>query len=381
MQLKLLYEILVNQPQLLAPLISQLQDFMEVEDADERQENVTMFGDVFKDVKSLSPVLEQLLQNLIKRHRDIAPDIRVWFAELSGELLIKFEPMRDVLLEALKQMTTDKEDRVRKAVVDSVCASGLTDPALIPHELLTAIGDRIEDRKESVRQASQLGLSKLFMEHCAASWKECKALPAASKRYSWIPRKVIGVLRYKDGRLKHHFMDSLLHSVFLGGDSFSLLERARCLIGIFASLDEPAQDGLKRLLRTKRIWQGYVLQLLDTQNTVKTHSRENKMEYEHLLRKRTFQAQQIVKMLSLNTDVDKGTLEFIRILEHKNKDIRKWLSSLCSESGISYDDTRLAQKELARAIRTSVLGTDKKRSSKKRYRPQKRPTRSRLAAL
>jgi len=85
----------------------------------------------------------------------------------------------------------------------------------------------------------------------------------------------------------------------LGGDSFSLKERTRCLVGIYTSLDENARAGLELLLKKKKRWQDIMSRLLALQEVIKRSARENKEDYERLLNSRAVFAHQLVVELSL----------------------------------------------------------------------------------
>lgn len=82
------------------------------------------------------------------------------------------------------------------------------------------------------RKATE-SLADLFGQYCAPYWKEGQKMPKASKAFSWIPLKIVELLGLQnvpavlvEDALDRRLMDS----------SFSVQERARCLMGIYASL-------------------------------------------------------------------------------------------------------------------------------------------------
>jgi hypothetical protein len=271
----------------------------------------------------------------------------------------------------------DRDERVRKACIDSLCSAGLKDPELLSPELLVTLQKRAADKKEPVRHAAFAGLSKLFLTFCAESWKLCRPLPVASKRYSSIPKKLLSLFDQLVGRGDREisktlppFVDTLVHETFLGGNAFSLVERARCLVGIYASLDEDALKGFARLFVQKHNWQELVRKLLKVQAQIKEHDRKEKAEYERLCNIRVLLANELIHRLALCPDekaYEKTVKDLVKILDHKNNDLRKWLKLLCNDlSCLTYEKIGVTQTELARAIKVSLGSGNEKKGSRKK---------------
>ena len=228
-QLKLIYVLLVQQPQLLSATVMQLQQLMEVEDEEERLENITMFGDVFSSsgTKRTSPIYQQLFANLVKRCGDVSTDVRRLMAELLEDYLVNRVEFREHLSPWVNKLLIDRDDRVRKTAVHSLCQAGLIDPEILSPEILQNIAERSRDRREGVRQTALTGLAKLFKHHCSESWKLCRGLPIHAKRFSFIPRKLMSVLRSVNNQNSTQalipFMDQLMDQVSPQSDPITSL--------------------------------------------------------------------------------------------------------------------------------------------------------------
>lgn len=352
-QLEVVYELCAQNSPLMIPLHPDLQDLMETSDASERLKWVDVFGRVFTaDETGLAIKFPQLLLSFLKRFMDVDVNVRVKMAEYGHLLLVKHEAHRDAICDFLLQRTLDKDDRVRKAVCVSVCGAARDKPTAVSLNLLNAIGKRTLDKKVHVRQEAIEGMAQLFRVHCAEFWKNGEALPKVAKKFSWIPRKLI--LSTTDTTTK-----MLVEKVFdedVLDVHYSVQERTRCLIGIFASLEPRSKKSFLNLLQNKKHLQTLVNDLLDLEIELKKSSADDAVK-----RKRAVRVLEIVKQFTESNEDDKMPKKMTDLFNNKDKHTHKWLRTLASPLS-DYASLRLAQDELARAVSSAP---DKKAAKKK----------------
>jgi sister-chromatid-cohesion protein PDS5 len=354
-QLELVYELCVNCPELLISLHPNFQDLMEGEEAEERRKWVELFGRIFTASDALAAKFPQLLTSFTKRLSDIDVNVRSMAAEVSGQLLIKYPTHRGDLNKVLEERSMDKEEKVRNAVCKSVCTAALADVGTVELALLNALGKRTMDKKLAIRQSAIDGLAQLFREHCSEYWKLGQGLPKSVKKFAWIPKRLI-TSSYLDNTNRLLVSAALDEAVM--GIKFTVEERGRCMIGIYASFDEKNKQIFRSLLQRKVPAQECVRTLLDLRVQIK----ENQGD-ESFTKKQANKLHELASYLSAGETDAKIVKGLADMFASKDRNIRKWLAVLCDPLS-PYDELRSAQKELARSM--AVQTTKKKGQAPKK---------------
>ncbi|XXQ39480.1 Sister chromatid cohesion protein [Plasmodiophora brassicae] len=193
-QLDLIYQLACLDCSILRGALPKLQDALESQDDTVRLEFVKLFGRVFSQEQGEMPSEFTLLLNAyLKRSTDINDGIREEFVGRAPDILCYVPEIRVHLTSLLVDRALDPNERVRCALVRSVCAVAATDPDVVESSLLKAIAARLMDKKPAVRRECITGLAVLFKMHCARHWCEARPVPSHLKKFSGIPQQLIGL--------------------------------------------------------------------------------------------------------------------------------------------------------------------------------------------
>jgi len=187
-------------------------------------------------------------------------------------------------------------------------------------------------------------MAKIFRQHCSEYWKSGQALPPAAKKFSWIPRKLIQCAKNAHAIV---IVENLLDEVVLP-QKYTLEERTRCLLGIFASYDPPTRVLFINLLRKKQFIQESVRTLLSMQEELK----ESKGKEEP--KKRLFLMHALAKKIAFESDgeTEEVVAMLKELLDTRDKNIAKWLTNLANPVS-DYAKLRASRIELVKAIRAA----------------------------
>lgn len=348
-QLEVMYEICCNFPNLLLSLSCDLQDLLETEDNEQRPEWVTLFCRVFSTpnsewahtLKAGDTTATGIFQMFLKRFNDKDMNIRHQMCEAAERLLpYDSEKICDYLLKRVE----DREERVRRAAVTSVCNAGLNHPQCVDMAILNAVGRRTLDKRPLVRREAIEGLADLFRRHCSDSWKDGLPLVQQAKKFSWIPRKLI-TSTHQSGTEARMLVEGLLDDVILDL-KYTIPERAKCLVGICASLDEASRKIFIRNMQAKQRFQSYVQGLLHLQVQMKADPLNKILARRHIV----FLKNMAKTFASDDSPESEKVVKGLReIVEHKDKNVRKWLLML-ADCTTPYEQLRTAQTEFVRAF-------------------------------
>lgn len=359
-RMEIIYELCVHNASLIISLHPDFQDLMEVEDPAERLSWVELFGRVFTTRESsMSRDFPQLILSYMKRFGDIDANIRCKIIEYALQLLVQCEAQQEAICEYLLQRSCDRDEKVRKAVCTTVCGAAVLSPDSVTLALLNAIGKRTMDKKFSVRKEAVEGMAKLFKTHCSEYWKAAKALPQSSKKFSWIPRKLLltAVLDMPMKMLIMSAMDEIIMDT-----KYSVTERTRCLIGIFTSFEPRSKKVfLTHFMQNKKSVQDVVMKLLDLQEEIKKDPSDS-----NLKRKRILLVASLAKQFVSESgpEEDKLLKQLHEIFSSRDRNVQKCLKVLANPES-SYSGLRTAQLELVRSVAASKQGSKKTQLQKR----------------
>ncbi|KAL5521605.1 PDS5 [Sanghuangporus sanghuang] len=178
-------------PALLHNVVPQLEEELRVDEAEIRtlatQVLSEMFADASDDLEKKYPSTWSLW---LLRKNDKSLQVRLAFVEgCKGLLLHHKAELRQAIEEALHTKLLDPDEKVRAAVCKLYSQLDYeTALHYVSEEQLRAVGDRVLDKKQIVRQEALVAIGKLF----EVAYPQIESLDAAAIRhFAWIPHKVM----------------------------------------------------------------------------------------------------------------------------------------------------------------------------------------------
>eukprot|EP01083_Nonionella_stella_P244273 850370_1 len=384
---RLLAELLTHCPKLLMSVVPRLQDAMEDPNLERRLEFVEMFGDVFStEGSTAADEFGQLLHTFLRRFNDVDVDIRLKMVEFGGRMLKVQPAFTNDIADCLRQRSRDLQEKVRLAVVQSVCEAADEFPEFVPDQLLYDVGNRARDRKPNVRRVALSLLCGLFRKHVAPFWAGGSRFPASAKKFVWIPNEVMK-FAHTDQETLYHVLD-LLDEVLIDV-KFDVSQRTLLLLGILATMEPDVKARFLLMMSTdKKSIQDLMRSMLLCRRKIKLAA-DNKHELARLENKQrslaNFIAEKVpfkcgregpvtVLLDSFANAVDnKINTLFVRLCDPTTdyKQLRSCRDSLLKALGSRSHASEYARR-LSRAVMMSVAGADNAREMLEIARDEKR---------
>ena len=214
-------EIAVCEPTALVTVWPTVTDDLQADELSMRLHAVKLFGRVFAfDGSTTAEDYPHLLLEFARRFNDKAVEVRLEIVKWSAKFLkSRVDPNAELMsvpaatvIKQLRERLHDFDENVRSATVNALCdvLDAPTSSELFTHELLLDIGERIKDKKSSVRKVT---LKRLCLAYRAYALRCADDAPASeAKRFDWIPCALLRAITIPDVRL--HVIEPVLATMF-----------------------------------------------------------------------------------------------------------------------------------------------------------------------
>lgn len=214
-------EIAVCDPTALVTVWPSVTDDLQADDLSVRLRAVKLFGRVFAFAESRTAEdYPHLLLEFARRFNDKAVEVRLEMVKWSPKFLkSRVDPHAELtsvpaatIVKQLRERLRDFDESVRSTTVGVLCdlLDAPTSTDLFPLEFLLEIGERIKDKKSSVRKVT---LKRLCISYRAYALRCSDDAPAwETTRFDWIPCAFLRAITIPDVRL--HAVEPVLASMF-----------------------------------------------------------------------------------------------------------------------------------------------------------------------
>eukprot|EP00316_Scyphosphaera_apsteinii_P022810 CAMPEP_0119320840 /NCGR_PEP_ID=MMETSP1333-20130426/53618_1 /TAXON_ID=418940 /ORGANISM="Scyphosphaera apsteinii, Strain RCC1455" /LENGTH=1313 /DNA_ID=CAMNT_0007327653 /DNA_START=37 /DNA_END=3978 /DNA_ORIENTATION=+ len=247
-------------------LLPQLTEVIAMEDEQTRLKGVSLLAQLFTESFSVALEFPPLLPAFVAKFTDISVPVRLAMIGHGVHLIQKQSAIAEQLLAALKDRIMDPEEKVRAAVVKSVC-DACADEISVFGSLLYDIGHRIRDKRPTARTTARTSLCTLFCRHLTAELSASVNAASAPYGLEWLPQKLLQCYGAESGDLESRLeLETLLQTKLLPTDE-SMRLRAICIM--HRDLDQRQRKALLSLLRVKRNTQQQMARWIQLQRALK----------------------------------------------------------------------------------------------------------------
>lgn len=214
-------EIAVCDPTALVTVWPAVIDDLQADDLSMRLRAAKLFGRVFSFKDSVvAEEYPHLLLEFVRRFNDKSPEIRMEMIKWSSKFLrTRIDPSAGLtsvpaatVVKQVRERLHDFDDQIRCAAINALCDNldKPTSAELFPHDLMQDIGERIKDKKVSVRKTA---LKRLCISYRAYAQRCAEDAPTwEAKRFDWIPCAFLRAITIPDVRL--HTIEPVLAEIF-----------------------------------------------------------------------------------------------------------------------------------------------------------------------
>ena len=228
-----------------------IMDELQNDDEEARLRAVRLFGRILSAPGSaVARDFGNYLQQFLKRFNDKCTAVRVEMCRWGASFLLcgnNSDPSvaREVV-ESFDQRLLDFNQEVRCASVSAICDLAESFPRLIEPELLKAVGDRMVDKKNSVRRLVMKRLSAAYRVY-VARFADTETPPAEALRFDWIPSLLLKGCYQPD--IKYHVVEPILADLFPA--KVSMERRSTYWLQALCSMDEASSRAFTHMLGAK----------------------------------------------------------------------------------------------------------------------------------
>ncbi|GAB5363241.1 hypothetical protein AAMO2058_000866800 [Amorphochlora amoebiformis] len=339
--LEMLHELAINNQDLSIPILTEYSSWLEVEKPEERLECIEFFGNLFSSEECvLSQEYMSLLKNYVLRMKDVNAGIRCSILNKLHKILPK-APKMDKLLELLEDRASDIDEKVRLAATNCIISAASAHPECVSSELLLALGNRALDKRMSVRRPALVGLAHLFKKHISERWKSKRPLGKSQKKFTWCATRLIQC--GKADMMTEYFVEGLLDDVILAVE-YSPAERARCLIGVYASIPEDDKITFHNLLSKKKAMNDCVRSLMEASRKLEENPGDDDLK-----KRLEVQVQRVASKLP-DPGQNYSRMDMVRdLFTHDHDQVKNLLEKMVDPLA-EYDVLRASRKELLRIL-------------------------------
>eukprot|EP00644_Phytophthora_capsici_P003390 jgi/Phyca11/549021/estExt2_Genewise1Plus.C_PHYCAscaffold_310025 len=169
----LIYEVHKINPSLLLYVLPNVCLQLQVDEVATRSDAIALMGKLF--ASSHADYGHQYMKNFrdfLGRFRDASKEIRLQMIQATVPIWENKPDMGEMLEKEFILRLSDPEWEVRQLVVRELCDFAANFLDLISEECLRAVGERMKDKKVTLRKETMTGLSQVFSAHVSAYWEE-----------------------------------------------------------------------------------------------------------------------------------------------------------------------------------------------------------------
>ncbi|XP_065058072.1 sister chromatid cohesion protein PDS5 homolog B-like isoform X1 [Rhopilema esculentum] len=229
---------------ILLSILPQLEFKLKSVEEDERLEVVKVLGTMFSEEDSdLSNMNKPLWKSFLDRFIDISTDVRVECLQSGKQLLVSKPDLMNDVADRILERFHDTEEKVRLQAVISVCEAAAERIDSVPEKLMSAVKERMRDKKWPVRRAALTCTAKLYKGITISETPD----PDAIKRVSWVPDKILH-LYYQNSIEDKLCVERIVHGCLVPV-SLETKERMDVLLNLYSSLEDYALKAFDFLLK------------------------------------------------------------------------------------------------------------------------------------
>jgi sister-chromatid-cohesion protein PDS5 len=250
-----------------------LMDELHCDDEDARMRAVKVFGRVLAAPGStVAKDFAHYLTQFLRRFQDKKPEVRVEMLKWASAFVLNSEcddaAIENVVVSHFKERLYDFEEKVRVAAVAAVSDIAEVKPNAIDGEMLRSLGERMRDKRASVRHPVMKRLGAVYRAF-AGRHADAETPAAEAARFDWIPSTLLKGCAQAD--VMHHGVEPVIVDLFPA--RVSVERRSMFWLSALCKQDEHASKALCCILRNKTYAQRDVRAYLD----LRTKSRASQM--------------------------------------------------------------------------------------------------------
>ncbi|KAF4318418.1 hypothetical protein BBO99_00002843 [Phytophthora kernoviae] len=169
----LIYEVHKIDPSLLLYVLPNVCLQLQVDEVTTRSEAIGLMGKLF--ASSHADYGHEFMKNFrdfLGRFRDASKEIRLQIVQISVAIWEHKSELAGLLEKEFILRLSDPEWEVRQLVVHELCDLAANRLDLISEECLRVVGERMKDKKVTLRKETMTGLSQVFSTHISSYWEE-----------------------------------------------------------------------------------------------------------------------------------------------------------------------------------------------------------------
>ena len=240
-----------------------IMDELQRDDAEARGRAVALFGRVLAApgsavAKDFAHYLSQFLRRFGDKSAEIRAEMCRWASRFASVAASPLDAATDEELSGyLEDRLLDYDEKVRAAAVAAVCDVAESSPQMVDAALLQAVGERVLDKKASVRHLVLKRLGGVYRAY-VARFADVETPRAESQRFDWIPSALLKGCAQPD--VRHHVVEPILADLF--PPRVSAERRSLFWLQALCKMDAHAAKAFSFMLRAKAAAQADVSEYL-----------------------------------------------------------------------------------------------------------------------
>ncbi|KAK2453745.1 sister chromatid cohesion protein PDS5 protein A [Trifolium repens] len=249
---EIIFQVFQCAPHMLLGIIPSLIEELSADQVDVRLKAVNLAGKLFAlPNHHVAQKFQDLFAEFLKRFYDTSVDVRISALQCAKAFYVANPFGKDSLevITSVEGRLLDFDDRVRMHAVTAACDICCSNPMLVPVKLLSAVTERLWDKKISVRKMALQKLIETYREYCK---KCCDRSMSTSDHFEEIPCKILMLCYDKECKeFRSQSMELVLADKLFPGD-LSVKERTNHWIHMFSLFGSLHEKALNTILIQKR---------------------------------------------------------------------------------------------------------------------------------
>eukprot|EP01027_Heterolobosea_sp_BB2_P015562 GEZU01022269.1.p1 GENE.GEZU01022269.1~~GEZU01022269.1.p1 ORF type:complete len:1071 (+),score=297.44 GEZU01022269.1:92-3304(+) len=301
---------------------------------------------------TLTSDYSSVFDDFLSRFQDLDARIREYMARIFAKNVMKNHPsVAEKIIGCLKDRIQDHDDKVRLAVVHTICDIANDNPALVPADLLLNIAERSRDKKTTLRNDTMKALARLYKQQSTQRFDNNEDWDKeALAKFGWIPAKIVRCYHFDGDEQFRLEIEELLENELLS--TRTVEERAHSLINIFVSVssDPFAMQAFSMILKMKKAFQVEVGQFVQLKLADKSKSESDEGTLDEVDKKlEDSRFEKIFSNLASRLPDEEGMHKWKQFNELKDTQVFKLLGKLL-RLDTSFEDIEATKEELSKRL-------------------------------